>query len=398
MRKFRVLAIDDDCDILSLIESILFDEYEIICINNPLIALEMIDDIEPDFFLVDIMMPLLDGREFVRRIRQKKAFTQAPIIFLSVLSDRNIIIDSYKAGGDFFLNKPFSPNRFLDSISASLSRKIIPVRQKRFSINEIQKRVVSESIKKHKEILRTPLPIKKIAEVVAAAPQKTPVPKDIKSELKPKETVTTKKVETPNPVYTKQDTPAPQIEKEKKQEVPARIICSIPRILYADDDPEILDFVTMSLGDKYELFTVRNGLDVVKESEFLDPDIFILDGMMPRFSGYQVCQVLKKSGKFHNTPIIIVSAKASRKDIEYVKKLGVKAFIAKPFDFMQLDNAIVKIVQSQYFEIKSKMHTYEDILNIRKKESEMNEKKEKDRKYIKTRNVLGSFLNKHSDE
>ncbi|HPB31612.1 MAG TPA: response regulator, partial [Candidatus Sumerlaeota bacterium] len=172
---------------------------------------------------------------------------------------------------------------------------------------------------------------------------------------------------------------------------------TLPRVLIADDDEDLLEYLMLSLGDKYEMFTAIDGLEVVKFADTLEPDIFILDAMMPRMTGYQVCLVLKKSERFANVPIIIISAKASRNDVEYVKRLGVRAFIPKPFDFMQLDNAIVRIVRDHYFEIKPKQHTYEEILKIREDQVAKNAEKDKDRKHRETRSILKDFLSQNPD-
>ena len=170
-----------------------------------------------------------------------------------------------------------------------------------------------------------------------------------------------------------------------------------PRILIADDDPELLEFLRVSLGDKYEIFTVRDGLDVIRECDFLEPDIFILDALMPRFTGYQVCQILKKSEQFMNAPIIMISGKASKKDVEYVKKLGVRAFIPKPFNFIELDNVITKILEDPHFAIRHKSHECQEILKLKKNEAAVKEEKDRSRVHRETKNVMRGFIQEHRD-
>ena len=192
--------------------------------------------------------------------------------------------------------------------------------------------------------------------------------------------------------------PPPAVQESQKKPQPERKPGRLPRIMIADDDIELLELMSISLGDKYELFTVCNGLDAIRESETIEPDIFVLDVMMPRITGYQVCQVLKKSEHFANTPVIIISAKASPKDIDYIKKLGVKAFIAKPFTFMQLDNAIVKITKDPYFEMRPKLHTYEEILTMKDQEAVKREEKDKERLHRETKNIMRDFIKQHKEK
>ncbi|HQH13349.1 MAG TPA: response regulator, partial [Candidatus Sumerlaeota bacterium] len=125
MKKYRILVIDDETDILSLLEGVLGEDYEVITMSNPLKALENLDEIEADIFIVDIMMPEMGGRDVVKQIRQNPHFKQSLVIFLSVITDRQVIIETFQCGGDLYLNKPFTPGRFLDSIRSLLSRRVL---------------------------------------------------------------------------------------------------------------------------------------------------------------------------------------------------------------------------------------------------------------------------------
>ena len=400
--KYRILVIDDDPDINSLVENILRRDFEVYSTTNPVKAVENLDIIEPDIVIVDIMMPLMDGREVSRRIRFHPQFSQTPIIFLSVLTERNIIIETYKAGADLYLTKPFTPNRLLDSIRAFLQRKIIPVKKKKYDVYKLKNMLRKPQKPPEKEKFEKPKPAaekKEPLQVKITPPkkEKTPPPEAPKVSKPHREEKPVAAESSPDKAADKKPAgvaadpvkPKPAKPTSTKGE---RKVCDLPRILVADDDKELLEMLQISLGDKYELFTVENGMILLKEAEFLEPDLFIIDAMMPRFSGYQVCQVLKKSEHFRDAPIIMISAKASKKDVEYVKKIGVKAFVAKPFTFMQMDNAIVKILNTPFFEIKPKLHTYDEILKIKEFESAKKERKEKERTHRRTKNVMSEFL------
>lgn len=408
MKKYRILAIDDEPDILSLLEGVLGEEYEIVTMNNPLKAIENLEEIEADIFIVDVMMPEMGGRDVVRQIRLNPLYKQSPVIFLSVITDRRVIIETFQCGGDLYLTKPFIPKRFLDSVRSLMSRRVFPSRQKKWKINELRESLSKPKTEKPKTVppiatapksaseeitkIMTPAPPAKPRPVSVSTPYphsvKTPSPADeeITKELTPAENISISDLPTPPPVDS---TP------ETKPHTQERKICHLPRILLADDDQEIIEILTISLGDKYELFSVINGYEAVRQAETIEPDIFVLDAMMPRITGYQVCQVLKRSEHFANTPIIIISAKASPKDVEYIKKLGVKAFIPKPFNYMQMDNAIVKIIKEPYFEIKPKLYTREELLEMKDMEAFLKQEKDRDRLHRETRSKMRDFIQQH---
>ncbi|MBN1901064.1 response regulator transcription factor [Candidatus Sumerlaeota bacterium] len=388
MDKYRIVVIDDDRDTLSLLDNILSKEFEVLCCTNPLDILHNLDDIEPDILIIDVMMPYLDGRQVVKRIRQKPQFVDTPCIFLSVLTDRDIIIDAYKSGADLFLTKPITPKRFLNSLHAFLKRKIVPRKPKRIPLSELQITTFQKEQLEQNAQRKTPFPSMPKGGVSASRQQSktpapsenqrfaTPVPREIKDELKEKDRI---------------QTATPPVE-------PKRKICKLPRILIAINDPDVLDFLSTAMKDKYEIFTARNGLEMIRESDFLEPDLFIIDAQIPIFSGYQVCQMLKKSDLFFQTPVIMVSDKTTKKDVDYIKKLGVQAFIPKPFDFQQLDNAIILITQNPTFEIKAKIYGYDEIRKMRDIKPISEEVKEKQRLHRETKNIMIDFYRHHAEK
>jgi DNA-binding response OmpR family regulator len=363
--------------------------------SDPIKALELLEEIEPDIFIIDIMMPRMSGHEVVRRLRRSPLYKQSPIIFFSVITDRQVIIESYKCGVDLFLTKPFTPDRLIDSLYAFLNRRIIPVRAKKNPLNELNAKLLKPSEPQIQAVEKKPvsgdITEKKASAKTQVVPAQSKSPEESSSsppvhEKKAEEPTITTTLQPPSPPLTPSPMP------EKRQIVQERKPGVLPRIMIADDDQELLASLSMSLGDKYELFTVSNGHEVIRQSEMIEPDIFIIDAMMPRLSGYQVCQVLLKSEHFATTPIVIISSKSSQKDIKYVKKLGAKAFIAKPFNFMQLDNAIIKILQDPYFEIRPKLYTREEILKIKEIEALSKEEKEKERLHRETKNIMKDFV------
>jgi DNA-binding response OmpR family regulator len=390
MDKYRIVVIDDDRDTLSLMDNILSNEFDVLCCSNPLDILYNLDDIEPDICIVDVMMPALDGRQLVKRIRQKPQFAQTPCIFLSVLTDRDIIIDAYKSGADLFLTKPITPKRLLNSLHEFLKRKVIPLKPKRIPLSDLQISSLQTEQSEQNARVNTPFPSMPKEGTGSRQHTKTPPPLDDKM---------TKRYPTPLPKEIRDELEGTdQASEATPPPEPKRKKCKLPRILIAINDLEILDFLTMAMKDKYEVFTVRNGLELVRESEFLEPDVFIIDAQIPIFSGYQVCQMLRKSDLFFQSPIIMVSDKTSKKDLDYVKKLGIQAFIPKPFDFQQLDNSVILITKNPRFEIKLKLYTFEEIWKMRSMKPISEEDKEKERLQRETKNIMIDFYRHHPDK
>ena len=393
MNKYRILIVDDDKDILSLLENILWDKYELICSSDPREALDHIEDYDPDLCIIDIMMPSMDGRDIVRQIRQKPLFAKTPIVFLSVLNERQIIIDAYNAGGDLFLTKPFTPRRFHNSLQAFLKQKGLPIKNKRLSIDQLQKKQEIKAATPPEKISKdkTPVPVEKPKfqvppQAVQAQPTSPPAPPQPQAPPQKAKEPITPVPENNIKSRPEVETPFPWILSKA-----TRRVCTTPRILVAINDEDILELVHASIGKKYELFSVRNGLELLRESDLLEPDLFIVDVIIPLLSGYQVCQMLKRSDFFSETPIILISDKTSKKDAEYAKKIGVNVFLPKPFEFAELEYIIASIVQAPGFSIRPKIHTYEEILTVKEKEMERQEGKI----HRETKNIMRDFIRQH---
>jgi CheY-like chemotaxis protein len=116
-----VLVVDDDPDILEALSEILEGEgFRIGRARNGQEALEKLDAESPQLILLDLMMPVMDGWEFARRMRQRPAQSQVPIIVLS--ADRNVGTKAKELGAIGHLSKPFELNDLLDIVRSSLGQ------------------------------------------------------------------------------------------------------------------------------------------------------------------------------------------------------------------------------------------------------------------------------------
>jgi len=109
------------------------------------------------------------------------------------------------------------------------------------------------------------------------------------------------------------------------------------RILVADDEPNIvlsLTFLMERAG--YEVEVVDNGEDAVTQAIESTPDLLLLDVMLPRLSGFEVCQKLRAHPACRALPIIMLTAKGRDSEISKGLALGASAYITKPFSVQDL--------------------------------------------------------------
>lgn len=121
MNDYKIMIVDDEPDIVTLLEKALSLEgyHHIIKIDNGLAAVNRYKEIQPDMIILDVMLPDMDGYEVCRRIRQ---FSHCPILFLSSKDDELDKILGLAVGGDDYVTKPFSPKEIAYRVKAQLRR------------------------------------------------------------------------------------------------------------------------------------------------------------------------------------------------------------------------------------------------------------------------------------
>jgi len=117
------------------------------------------------------------------------------------------------------------------------------------------------------------------------------------------------------------------------------------KVLIADDEPNIvvsLEFLMKQQG--YEVRTVSNGEDALRAVAEFGPDLILLDVMMPRMSGYDVCQKVRENAAWQGIRIIMLSAKG--RDVEVTKGMavGADAYVTKPFATRELIATVAQML------------------------------------------------------
>jgi len=122
------------------------------------------------------------------------------------------------------------------------------------------------------------------------------------------------------------------------------------KILITDDERDLVEMLALSLGRRgYEIARAYDGLeawDKVKEEKF---DLLILDLMMPRLDGWEVCRFIRKSDdpQIRETPILILSARAMAEDRVKGLEMGAEEYVTKPFSLMELMLRIEKLLNQR---------------------------------------------------
>lgn len=115
------------------------------------------------------------------------------------------------------------------------------------------------------------------------------------------------------------------------------------KILVIDDEPRLLKAITIRLkASDYEVITGQDGAEGLEKAKSLNPDLIVLDILMPKMDGYEVCRLLKFDEKYKSIPVIMLTAKAQDIDKAMGKKVGADDYITKPFETQDLVDKIKK--------------------------------------------------------
>ena len=115
--KKCILAVDDDIIVLTRISSILRNDYDLVTVNSGMRALKYLELEKPDLILLDVRMMQQDGIETLRKIRNMEECKDIPVIMLTGVESREIVVESAKLGVCDYLLKPFSSVELLKRVS-----------------------------------------------------------------------------------------------------------------------------------------------------------------------------------------------------------------------------------------------------------------------------------------
>ncbi|MFC1480143.1 PleD family two-component system response regulator [Candidatus Omnitrophota bacterium] len=118
------------------------------------------------------------------------------------------------------------------------------------------------------------------------------------------------------------------------------------KILVVDDEPIIVKLLTNRLEvSGYDVITATDGEKALEEVRREQPDLLILDIVLPKIDGYKLCELLKSDEKYSKIPVIMLSASVKKKDLEMAEKMGADAYMVKPFNARELLSKIKELLE-----------------------------------------------------
>ena len=109
-----------------------------------------------------------------------------------------------------------------------------------------------------------------------------------------------------------------------------------PRVLIVDDSPTYRLWLEMMLQHRYEVFTAEDGEAALRCGASIQPDLILLDVVMPKLDGLSTCRALRDRPETRTTPIILVTSQNEEWDVEAGFTSGCTDYVMKPVDQLEL--------------------------------------------------------------
>ena len=119
------------------------------------------------------------------------------------------------------------------------------------------------------------------------------------------------------------------------------------KILVVDDDPIIVETIVQALEEDefdYEVISASDGFEAGLQVNHFEPNLLILDIMMPDIKGYEVCKKIKQNPETRDTKIIVLSAYLDEDKFKKMKENGADACFSKPFPLPQLKEEVARLL------------------------------------------------------
>ena len=140
---YRILLIDDEDDILEFVKyNLMRDGYEVFTASNGAEGIQTALKVKPHLILLDMMMPIMDGRQACEAIRQIPELSDTFILFLSAVQEEQCQLESYLAGADDYITKPVSMKVLCSRVNAIMKR-IKPDVASQYSIDTARRVVIT---------------------------------------------------------------------------------------------------------------------------------------------------------------------------------------------------------------------------------------------------------------
>jgi two-component system alkaline phosphatase synthesis response regulator PhoP len=120
------------------------------------------------------------------------------------------------------------------------------------------------------------------------------------------------------------------------------------RVLVADDEPFIVETVRFALEQAgYACLVAYDGEEALRIARTAAPGLILLDIMLPKHNGFQICRLLKFDEQFRHIPIIMLTARTQARDRLLGKEIGADEYLTKPFELPALIQAVGKYLPAR---------------------------------------------------
>jgi len=265
-------------------------------------GLELIEEVEPDLVVLDPLLPALSGLAVIDVLKAK----ESDIPILVITSEANIVDNLAHQGIAGLLVKPVDPDKLLMHVDAILKLKDASGRMR-----EPVERVWEREHRQFDEDSLTPPP--KLAPAASEEAQAQP-----------------------------QKQPARKRSGRK------------PLVLVVEDEEDMLNSLSDLLEySGYEVLKSVDGQDALAQMKKTTPNALVLDVMLPKMDGYQVCRMLKYNDQYRHIPVVMITARQSGQEREIAMAAGADAFLKKPFTNEDLIEALSQALKNAGYMMES---------------------------------------------
>lgn len=133
----------------------------------------------------------------------------------------------------------------------------------------------------------------------------------------------------------------------EENSAPGEVVTRLPKVLLVDDDGEIVEAMRYALeANGFEVSVARDGNQGLALTETLQPDLLVLDMMMPKRSGFLVLEALRRNGQ-DQVKVIMITANEGNRHKAYAEMLGVNDYLRKPFPMDKLVDSAKRLLQDK---------------------------------------------------
>ena len=121
-----------------------------------------------------------------------------------------------------------------------------------------------------------------------------------------------------------------------------------PHALIADDEPDIREIISLKLRDSgFTVTAVENGaacLDYLRSDESRQPDVVLMDVMMPEMDGFSALERIRESSGFVDLPVVMLTSRGREEDVMHALDAGATDFIAKPISPSEIVGRLERVL------------------------------------------------------